>query len=147
MDKILQVVECSTAMDGQRFEKIIRLAIKEKIVASFKSFETTITPKAHQKRVDKEQKEEADYEAYNKEKKVNKDKEKDSPSLMDLIQQRSKERHANMNNIIESTEAAAKQDEGKGKKRKQKETDGMPSEEEFLKLQESMFKKSRSKKN
>lgn len=144
MDKMLQVVECSTAMDGQRFEKLIRKAIKEEAVTVFKSFETTTTTKAHQMRIEKEQTDEVDYESQKKEKK---EKEKVSPSLMELIQQRSKDRHIKMNSIIESIEAAEKKDEGKGKKRKQKETDSMPSEEEFLKLQESMFKKSKSKKN
>lgn len=140
MDKILQVVECSTALDGQRFEKIIRTAIEENTITLFKAFETTTTAKAHKKRIEREQKQAVEYEGLSKEKKEKKEKETESLSLMDLIQQRSKERHVKMNRIIDSIESAAK-DEGKGKKRKQKEMESMPSEEEFLKLQESMFKK------
>ncbi|KAG2195117.1 hypothetical protein INT47_006981 [Mucor saturninus] len=148
MDKILQVVECSDASDGQRFEKIIRAAIKEKTVALLKSFETTTTAKAHQIRLDAEKKRALGYEVRCKEKK---EKGTGSPSFMDLIQQRSKERHAKMNRIIESIESAAKdeaaEDEGKGRKRKRREEESMPSEEEFLKLQESMFKNKKSKEN
>ncbi|KAI7895366.1 uncharacterized protein EV154DRAFT_495759 [Mucor mucedo] len=147
MDKILQVVECSDASDGQRFEKIIRAAIKEKTVTLLKSFETTTTAKAHQIRLDAEKKRALDYEVRCKGKK---EKETGSSSLTDLIQQRSKERHAKMNRIIESIESAAKdeaaEDKGKGRKRKIRD-DSMPSEEEFLKLQESMFKNKKSKKN
>ncbi|KAI8075523.1 hypothetical protein BDF21DRAFT_464718 [Thamnidium elegans] len=135
MDKMLQVIECSSPIDGERFEKLIRKAIKEKTVTQLKHFETTTTAEAHEKRMKVEQKAEASFKA-------KKNKEDSSDSLMELIKQRSKERHTNMNNIINSIEASAKETEGKGKKRKQ-EADSMPTEEEFLKLQQSMFKKSK----
>lgn len=139
MDKMLQVIECSSAVDSERFEKLIREAIKEKKVTLFPIFDTTTTPKAHKRRIEDDKKRIAEYDERQK-----KEKEKDdgSSSLMELIKQRQKTRHANMNSIIESIEASAKRPVGKGKKRKQ-EADNMPSEEEFLKLQQSMFKKSK----
>lgn len=145
MDKILEVIECSSGYDSKRFETIIRNAIKEKTVKFYKLFDTMTTPKAHQKRIDKEKKEEKEFEKSQKddlEKKENKKKkerEDQEPSLLELIQSRSKERHAKMNSIIESIEAEASKRARKGKKRKEPES--MPSEEEFMKLQENMFKK------
>jgi DnaJ family protein C protein 9 len=146
MDKILEVVECSTGYDSERFEKIIREAIKDKTVSLFKLFDTTTTLKAHQKRIEKERKAEEEFEKVQKEdnkKKENKKKKKEdsTPSLMEMIQSRAIERHAKMNSIIESLEAEAAQKTSKGKKRKQAEE--MPSEEDFLKLQEKMLKKSK----
>ncbi|KAI9362336.1 hypothetical protein BD770DRAFT_408139 [Pilaira anomala] len=138
MDRILQVIECSSAVDGERFEKLIREAIKEKKMTRFPIFDTTTTPKAHKKRIEDDKKRIEEYDKRQKEK----EKDDDSSSLMELIKQRQKTRHANMNSIIESIEASAKKPVGKGKKRKQ-EADNMPSEEEFLKLQQSMFKKSK----
>jgi DnaJ family protein C protein 9 len=142
MDKILEVVECSTAEDGERFAEIIKKAIKSKLVPSFKSFETTTTPQTHKKRIEKAKKAEIEFEKAEQKKKKGKAKtEKEEESdLLALIQARNKDRHANMNSIIESIEAEAKAKKG-GKKRKQKEVDDMPSEEEFLKLQESLFNK------
>lgn len=145
MDKILEVVECSSGYDSKRFETIIRNAVKEKTVKFYKLFDTMTTPKAHQKRIDKEKKEEKEFEKAQKddlkkkESKKKKEKEDQEPSLLEMIQSRSKERHAKMNSIIESIEAEASKKAGKGKKRKEPES--MPSEEEFMKLQEQMFKK------
>ncbi|KAL9544210.1 hypothetical protein PS6_008882 [Mucor atramentarius] len=131
MDNILQMVECSTAVDGERFEKMIRLAIDNKTMPLYKAFDKTTTSKAHQKRMDAEKKEEA---AFLRRQKVDKKKEKEDEdsSLLALIQNRAKERHAKMNSIIDSIE------QKHGKKRKEPD---MPSEEEFLKLQSKMFKK------
>lgn len=137
MDHILQSVECSTAIDGERFEKLIRTAIDEESVPVFKAFDKTTTSKAHQKRIDVEKKEESAFskqqEKDKKKKNTQKQEEKDDDSsLLAMIQNRSKERHAKMNSIIDSIE------EKHGKKRKEPE---MPSEEEFLKLQAKLFKK------
>lgn len=140
MGAILDTVECSTAVDGTRFETMIRAAISDKTVPHFEQFDKTTTSEAHQKRLDAEKKEEAAFlrrqqaneKKQNKsEKKVDNDKE---PSLLALIQNRAKERNAKMNSIIDSIEQKQK----RGKKRKEPE---MPSEEEFLKLQSKMFKK------
>lgn len=136
MDHILQSVECSTAIDGERFEKIIRAAIDEESLPVFKAFDKTTTSKAHQKRIDLEKKEELSFlkqqEKDKKKKNVQKQKKDDDSSLLAMIQNRSKERHAKMNSIIDSIE------EKHGKKRKEPD---MPSEEEFLKLQAKLFKK------
>lgn len=131
MDNILQIVECSTAVDGERFEKIIRSAIDNKTVPLHKAFDKTTTSKAHKKRMDAEKKEEAAFLRRQKDDKK-KEKEDEDSSLLALIQNRAKERHAKMNSIIDSIE------QKHGKKRKEPD---MPSEEEFLKLQSKMFKK------
>ncbi|EPB85519.1 hypothetical protein HMPREF1544_07702 [Mucor circinelloides 1006PhL] len=131
MDNILQMVECSTAVDGERFEKIIRSAIDNKTVPLHKAFDKTTTSKAHKKRMDAEKKEEAAFLRRQKDDKK-KEKEDEDSSLLALIQNRAKERHAKMNSIIDSIE------QKHGKKRKEPD---MPSEEEFLKLQSKMFKK------
>jgi DnaJ family protein C protein 9 len=136
MDHILQSVECSTAIDGERFEKIVRAAIDEKSVPVFKAFDKTTTSKAHQKRIDLEKKEELSFSKQQEKEKKKKNTQKqemdDGSSLLAMIQNRSKERHAKMNSIIDSIE------EKHGKKRKEPD---MPSEEEFLKLQAKLFKK------
>lgn len=145
MDKMLEVIECSSGHDSKRFETIIRKAIKEKTVTFYKLFDTMTTPKAHQKRIDKEKKEEKEFEKTQKEdlkkkeSKKSKAKDEQTPSLLEMIQSRSKERHAKMNSIIESIEAEASRKASKGKKRKEPES--MPSEEEFMRIQEEMFKK------
>jgi DnaJ family protein C protein 9 len=136
MDSILEIVECSTAKDGERFEKIIREAIKEESVPIFKGFEKSVTPKEHEKRIKKELKEEQEFHKHQE-----KEKNKEDPSLLTLIQKNAQNRQAKMNSIIESIEASAA---AKGKKEKKKrgiQQVDMPSEEEFLKLQEKMFKK------
>ncbi|CEP19313.1 hypothetical protein [Parasitella parasitica] len=136
MDRILQSVECSSAVDGERFEKLIRTAVEEKAVPIFRAFDKSTTPQAHQKRIVTEQKEAAAFEKQQaKDKKKNKEESKttdDDSSLLALIQNRAKERNAKMNSIIDSIE------EKHGRKRKEL---NMPSEEEFLKLQSKMFKK------
>ncbi|KAI8645861.1 hypothetical protein BD408DRAFT_474281 [Parasitella parasitica] len=135
MDHILQSVECSSAADGERFAKMIRAAIDEKAVPIFRIFNKTTTSQAHQRRIDAEKKEAAVFakqqEKDKKKKKQSKTAQDDS-SLLALIQNRSKERNAKMNSIIDSIEGKY------GKKRKEPD---MPSEEEFLKLQAKMFKK------
>lgn len=153
MDHILEVIECSTAVDGERFEKIIKEAIKDKLVTKYKLFETTTTSQAHQKRIEKEKKREIEFEnrqeadkAAKKSKSKKKSEEDNSDeAFLALMKQRNKDRHANMNSIIESLEANAKKEKGGsgGKKRKQKQQEEgqEPSEEEFLKLQEKLFSK------
>lgn len=138
MDNILGTVECSTAVDGERFKKMIRLAINNKTVPNYELFDKTTTSKAHQKRLDAEKKEEAAFlrrQENDKKKKASEKKDDDGDSsLLALIQNRAKERHAKMDSIIDSIEQKQK----RGKKRKEPD---MPSEEEFLKLQSKLFKK------
>lgn len=136
---MLTFIEHSTAKDGPRYEKIILEAIKENKVPEYKCFYSATTKEAHQARIDKEEKEQAafDKNQAKKNKKNKKEKEEDT-SLLELIQQRAKNRQANMTSIIESIE------EKSGKKRKQA-TDDLPSEEEFQKLQEKLFSKKQKK--
>ena len=130
MNKILSVIECSTAADCVRFEKIIRQAIEEKQVPFFKKLDTTTTVKAQKARLDREAKDEQEF---------HKDKAQSSSSLAALIQQRNQQRQSKMNSIIDSIETSAKK---QGKKRKGPEEDiSLPSDEEFMKLQEKLFKK------
>lgn len=138
MGKILDTIECSTAVDGKRFEKMIRLAIDDKTVPNYELFDKTTTAKAHKKRLDTEKKEEISFlrqQGNDKKKKASEKKDDNGDSsLLALMQNRAKERHAKMDSIIDSIE----QKEKGGKKRKQPD---MPSEEEFLKLQSKLFKK------
>ncbi|KAI8371275.1 hypothetical protein EDC96DRAFT_439612 [Choanephora cucurbitarum] len=128
MNKILSVIECSTAADCVRFEKIIRQAIEEKQVPFFKKLDTTTTAKAQKARLDREAKDEQEFDE---------EKAQSSSSLAALIQQRNQQRQSKMNSIIDSIETSAK-----GKKRKGPEKDiALPSDEEFMKLQEKLFKK------
>ncbi|KAI8368753.1 hypothetical protein BD560DRAFT_330669 [Blakeslea trispora] len=135
MNKILSVIECSTAADCFRFEKIIRQAIKDDQLPKFKKFDTTTTAKAHRARLDREAQDEQEFQ----EKKDQ--EEKEEPSLLALIQQRNQQRQSKMNSIIDSLETSVKK---QGKKRKGPEAlqeDALPSEEEFMKLQQKLFKK------
>jgi DnaJ family protein C protein 9 len=136
MGSILEIVECSTAKDGGRFEKIIREAIKEGTVPVFKGFEKSATPKEHEKRIKKELKEEQEFLKHQE-----KEKKEEKPSLLALIQKNAQNRQAKMNSIIESIEASSAGDKKGKRKREVKQVDDMPSEEEFLKLQEQLFKK------
>ncbi|KAK4515548.1 uncharacterized protein ATC70_010498 [Mucor velutinosus] len=142
MGNILDTVECSTAVDGERFKKMIRSAINDKTVPHYELFDKTTTPREHQKRLDAEKKEEAAFLKRQKNDKKQKTPEKkddgEDGSLLALIQNRAKERNAKMNSIIDSIEQKQKQKQKRGKKRKEPD---MPSEEEFLKLQSKMFKK------
>lgn len=136
MGSILEIVECSTAKDGERFENIIRDAIKEGIVPTFKMFEKSVGHREHEKRIMKELKEEKEFQKL-QEKEKNK---KEESSLLALIQKNAQNRQCKMNSIIESIETTAR---GKTEKRKRgiEEVCDLPSDEEFFKLQEKMFKK------
>ncbi|RCI02339.1 hypothetical protein CU098_005681 [Rhizopus stolonifer] len=127
MDKILTMIECSSASDCPRFEKMIREAIKKKEVVLHKKLNPTTTEKAQQARLKKEAREQAEFDAQQN--------EKEEDGLAALIQQRNKDRQARMDSIIDTL---ANSEKKKGKKRKQED---MPSEEEFQQLQEKLFKK------
>lgn len=135
MDDILQVIECSVAEDGMRFEKMIREAIEQNQVPTFKKFEKTTTAKAHEKRIKDESKQRADFD---------KQAAEDMDSLARAIQKRNKDRQNKMESIISSIEV--KEKAKSGKKRGHDQVDpGMPTDEEFARIQEQMMK--RSKKN
>ncbi|KAI7902003.1 uncharacterized protein BX663DRAFT_487267 [Cokeromyces recurvatus] len=143
MDQILELVECSTARDCKRFEKIIRSAIKEKLVTFYPALDSTTTPRAHKKRIEKELMAERQFLAEQEKDKDNKsDKE---CSLLELIQQRNKDRQAKMDSIIETIEASAKK-ENKKRKDQEREDERLPTEEEFQRLQRKLFNNKKQKK-
>ncbi|KAI9487234.1 MAG: hypothetical protein EXX96DRAFT_552321 [Benjaminiella poitrasii] len=158
MDQILELVECSTARDCKRFEKIIRTAIKQKDVPLYSALDKTTTPRAHQKRIDKELKAEAKFLAkQEKDKKKGKEEsnenrkkkdDDDEASLLELIQQRNKNREAKMNSVIDSILESTKKG-NKKRSRQQKDDDekeeALPTDEEFEKLQKKLFNKRQKK--
>ncbi|CAO3683587.1 unnamed protein product [Rhizopus stolonifer] len=134
MSNILEVMEGSTAKDGTRFEKIIREAIDQQTVSMLSYFEKTTKPSAHKKRVQREAKEKARFTAF--------EKSKSETSLVQAIQNNTKARQERFDSIINDIET--KHDKKSKNKRKYQEAEPeLPSEEEFAKLQEKLFKKSK----
>lgn len=140
MDRMLLFIEHSTAKDGPRYEKIVLEAIKEKKVPEYKNFSNSTTKEAHKKRIAEEEKERAQFDK----KRAAENKADEESSLLQLIQQKSKDRQAKMNSIIDSIEASTKKKSGK-KRQQEEPVGGLPSEEEFQKLQEKLFSKKQKK--
>ncbi|KAG1142180.1 hypothetical protein G6F37_006816 [Rhizopus arrhizus] len=136
MTKMLTVIECSTAEDGIRFEKMIKEAIDQGKIPLLKSFKKSTTPEAHQKRIAVEHKQREEFEKTEGRQSMN--------SLIESIQNKATERQGRLDSIIKSIEQ--KQGNKSRKKRSNMSMDpGLPSEEEFAKLQEKLFKRSKNK--
>ncbi|KAI8138924.1 hypothetical protein BJV82DRAFT_628434 [Fennellomyces sp. T-0311] len=135
MNRILEVVECSDATDGERFADIIKAAVKEKQVGSFPAFAKTTTQKAHQRRLKEQKKHQDEFEKQNKS-----EKKKDSgvDDLKALIQARQMNRVSRLDAMVDQlAQKAGKSKPGKSKRA----NDDQPTEEEFQRIQAEMMKR------
>ncbi|KAI7852126.1 hypothetical protein BDC45DRAFT_444557 [Circinella umbellata] len=132
MDKILSVIECSDAKDGERFTTIIQNAIDEGKVTVLPSFSKTTTFKAHQKRIKEQQRREKEWDKKQQQKK-NKKKNEGENDLLALIQAKQKDRVSRLDALADKI--------AKKHKKENDLIDNGPSEEEFQRIQEEMLKK------
>lgn len=137
MDHILNYVECCTAKDGERFAQIIQKAIDEKKVPKYKAFAKTTTLAAHRKRIQNEEKQQAEFDKRRADASTNK-KDDSTEALQALIRARQQSR---MEAVIDSIISKEK----KASKRKQLAEEPEPTEEEFQRARERVLKKQKQK--
>ncbi|EIE79339.1 hypothetical protein RO3G_04044 [Rhizopus delemar RA 99-880] len=115
---------------------MIKEAIDQGKIPLLKSFKKSTTPEAHQKRIAVEHKQREEFEKTEGRQSMN--------SLIESIQNKATERQGRLDSIIKSIEQ--KQGNKSRKKRSNMSMDpDLPSEEEFAKLQEKLFKRSKNK--
>ncbi|OAD78193.1 hypothetical protein PHYBLDRAFT_6096, partial [Phycomyces blakesleeanus NRRL 1555(-)] len=113
LDSILGHLECSTAHDGPRLEKIVNKHIQSGAIKSRKAFEATSTSKAHAKRSKQAKKDEAAFEKQMKKSKNQKEKENesDNTSLEAMILARQQNRQSGLRHTLDSIEKKAKKEQ------------------------------------
>lgn len=145
MDRILSHVECSELTDGERLAEIIQKAIDRGDATMLKEFKSTTTAKAHRARAKQHQRQLKEWNA--KQGQENEKKDGDA-SLLALIQARNKERAAKLDALADNIAARAAEASSstkKGGKKRTKQLDEGPSEEEFQKIQEQLMKNKKRK--
>ncbi|ORX51746.1 DnaJ-domain-containing protein [Piromyces finnis] len=142
LEYIMDNIPLCTADDYPRFVEIIDKAIKEKKVKKYKKFNKDYK-EAMKARKDFEEKEKQKFEkAKAKEKKSKNAKKEESIDDLALIIQNNRKRR--MENVFDNLLEKYDKVENKKKKmnkNKKSPKDDLPSEEEFLKLQEKLFGK------